>query len=118
MHGRGKQNRVPNRPELIERYGWDVKYGSHALRLAFQAQQLIEEAQLTLPMPYGLREVVLQVKTGFYSRDEVAVWIRTLLNDLNDKLETNQTALPPQPARALVSEWSQQAHLEHWKKNG
>lgn len=117
MHGRGKQNRVPNRPELIERYGWDVKYGSHALRLAFQAQQLIEEAQLTLPMPYNLREIVLQVKTGHYTRDEVAAWIRTLLNDLKDKLETGQTALPPHAARALVSEWSQRAHLEHWSKN-
>ena len=94
-----------------------MKYGSHALRLVFQAQELIEEAQLTLPMPYALREIVLQVKTGQFSRDEVAAWIRTLLNDLNDKLETGKTALPPHAARALISEWSQRAHLEHWSKN-
>lgn len=34
MLGGSKRNRVPNRPELIEKYGWNVKYGSHALRLA------------------------------------------------------------------------------------
>ena len=117
MLGRGKQNRVPNRPELIERYGWDVKYGSHALRLVFQAQELIEDAQLTLPLPYALREIVLQVKTGQFTRDEVAAWIRTLLNSLHDKLEVGETALPPHAARALVSEWSQRAHLEHWSKS-
>lgn len=36
MLGGGKRNRVPNRPELIAKHGWDVKYGSHALRLAFR----------------------------------------------------------------------------------
>lgn len=29
MLGQSRRN-VPSRPELIEKYGWDVKYGSHA----------------------------------------------------------------------------------------
>jgi predicted nucleotidyltransferase len=31
--GAGKRDRVPNRPELVARYGYDVKFASHALRL-------------------------------------------------------------------------------------
>ena len=33
---RGRTGRMPNRPELVARYGYDVKYASHALRLAYQ----------------------------------------------------------------------------------
>jgi hypothetical protein len=51
MLGQGKQNRVPNRPELIEKYGWDVKYGSHALRLAHQGLEIALNGTLTLPLP-------------------------------------------------------------------
>ena len=39
MLGQSKRN-VPNRPELIARHGWDVKYGSHALRLAYQGFEI------------------------------------------------------------------------------
>lgn len=62
MMWRGRRSRVPNRPELIERYGWDVKYGSHALRLAFQGQEIARDGQLTLPLIPEQRERVLAVK--------------------------------------------------------
>lgn len=48
MLGQSKRN-VPNRPELIEKFGWDVKYGSHALRLAYQAFEIASAGTLTAP---------------------------------------------------------------------
>jgi len=42
---------VPNRPELIEAYGWDVKHGSHALRLAHQGFEIASTGSLSLPLP-------------------------------------------------------------------
>ena len=48
MLGQSKRN-VPNRPELIEKYGWDVKYGSHALRLAYQGFEIASTGTLSLP---------------------------------------------------------------------
>ena len=62
--GDGPRRRVPNRPELVARYGYDVKYASHALRLAYQGLEVARDARLTLPMPERERERVLQVKRG------------------------------------------------------
>ena len=39
-----------NRPELIERFGYDTKYAMHALRLGFQGTEISTEARLSLPM--------------------------------------------------------------------
>jgi hypothetical protein len=62
--GRGWRGRVPNRPELVARYGYDVKYASHALRLAYQGLEIVRDGRLTLPMPEPEREQVLRVKRG------------------------------------------------------
>lgn len=69
MLGQSKRN-VPNRPELIEKYGRDLKYGSHALRLAHQGYEIAGTGHLTLPMPPAERERVLAVKRGEVPRDE------------------------------------------------
>src|SRR6266536_3330438 len=62
--GRGRQSDVPNRPELVARYGYDVKYASHALRLAYQGLEIVRDGRLTLPMPDRERGRVLRVKRG------------------------------------------------------
>src|SRR5262249_54298179 len=62
--GVGRRGGVPNRPELVERYGYDVKYASHALRLAYQGLEIARDGRLTLPMTEGERERVLRVKRG------------------------------------------------------
>lgn len=62
--GRGRRSSVPNRPELVARYGYDVKYASHALRLAYQGLEIVRDGRLTLPMPERERQRVLQVKQG------------------------------------------------------
>lgn len=67
MLGHSKRS-VPNRPELIARYGWDTKYGSHALRLAYQGLEIASTGKLTLPLPEQERERVLAVKRGEVDR--------------------------------------------------
>jgi hypothetical protein len=51
-------------PLGVARYGYDVKYASHALRLAYQGLEITREGRLTLPMPEPERERVLWVKRG------------------------------------------------------
>src|SRR6266568_8166828 len=64
LTGEGPSRRVPARPELVARYGYDVKYASHALRLAYQGLEVARAGRLTLPMPEPERERVLEVKRG------------------------------------------------------
>jgi hypothetical protein len=55
--GHGRRSRVPNRPELVARYGYGVKYASDALRLAYQGLEIVRDGRLTLPMPDPERDV-------------------------------------------------------------
>lgn len=114
MMGGGKRNRVPNRPELIEKYGWDTKYGSHAVRLALQALQIIREGTLTLPMPEHDRDFVRSVKTGAQRRDDINWWL-TVMEDTVRK-DLAESALPDQPHWPTINKWSIEAHESHWSK--
>jgi len=55
---------VPNRPELVARYGYGIKYASRALRLAYQGLEIVGDGRLTLPMPHVQQERVLRVERG------------------------------------------------------
>lgn len=117
MMGRGKQNRVPNRPELIEKYGWDVKYGSHALRLAYQGYELATKGTITLPLNSEVRARVLDVKRGDVPRDEVSLQI-TYLEDLTKQaLESGKTVLPNEPNIEKIDEFSVYVHQSYWINN-
>ena len=114
MLGGGKRNRVPNRPELIERYGWDVKYGSHALRLAYQGRELAVEGQLTLPMRDNARSLVLAVKGGHVDRETVSRWIGELEAEVRAALADGRTPLPDRADLDRISAWAVSAQRRHW----
>lgn len=105
MEGRGKQNRVPNRPELVERYGFDTKYASHALRLAIQGWELMTTGRLELPMRAYWREQVRDVKTGRVGRGEVLQTIQHYEERLQALLASGECAIRPEPDRVAVSRW-------------
>ncbi|MBL7499760.1 nucleotidyltransferase domain-containing protein [Frankia sp. CNm7] len=103
------------RPELVARYGYDVKFASHALRLAFQGREVAAHGRLTLPMPDGERERVLRVKRGDVRNvtqvlDEIAV-VETEITTL---LDAGRTPLAPDPDLAAIGAWSADAHRRHW----
>lgn len=114
MMGRGRRSQVPNRPELIERYGWDVKYGSHALRLAFQGQEIARDGQLTLPLVPEQRERVLAVKRGEVPQAEVSEQIADVERDIRRRLDEDRTPLPEKADVALISAWAIDAQRRHW----
>lgn len=113
MLGQSKRN-VPNRPELIEQFGWDVKYGSHALRLAHQGFEIASTGHLTLPMPQAERERVLSVKRGEIPRDEVSAEIAHLEAEVRALLDAGRTPLPLVADDAVITAWSVNAHRRHW----
>ena len=113
MLGQSRRN-VPNRPELIARYGWDVKYGSHALRLAHQGHEIASTGSLTLPMPDAERERVLAVKRGEVPRDEVSAEIGRLEAAVRDLLDGGGCPLPAAADVQAISSWAVSAQRRHW----
>lgn len=112
LQGRG--NTRVNRPELVEQYGYDTKYASHALRLGIQALEIAEHARLTLPMPEADRDRVRAMKTGCVATIQEALAeiaaIRSRLVELLD----DGIALPASPNVDQISAWSVSAHQRHW----
>lgn len=106
---------TPNRPELIERYGYDVKYASHALRLAIQGIEVARHGRLTLPMPDDERELVLSVKRGERSREEALRLVDARAAELAELLDTGSSPLPERPDVAAVNEWLVREHLAYWR---
>lgn len=113
MLGQSKRN-VPNRPELIEKYGWDVKYGSHALRLAYQGFEIASTGRLSLPLPDRERERVLAVKQGEVDRDEVSAEIGRLEQAVRALLDEDRSPLPRTADIDRISAWAIHAQRHHW----
>lgn len=115
MMGGGKRNRVPNRPELVERYGWDVKYGSHALRLAYQGDEIARTGHLTLPLPEPTRGLVLAVKRGQISQRDTSIMIGELERAVRLMLAEGRTPLPERADLSRISSWAVSAQRRHWR---
>ena len=110
--GRGK---APNRPELVARYGYDVKYASHALRLAYQGREVLRDGRLTLPMPAAERAEVLRVKSGGVPElVDVLDRIAAVQAEIEERLDAGRTPLPAEPDLDAVSAWATATHRRHW----
>jgi hypothetical protein len=118
MLGRGKQNRVPNRPELIEKYGYDTKYASHALRLAIQGYQLAKDGQIYLPMQPRDINLILDIRGGEVTKDRVSSLVSDYEWETQNLLNTNSTVLRPKPDYETISEFSIWAHEFFWDMQG
>ena len=114
MLGQGPQGKVPNRPELVERYGYDVKYASHALRLAMQGHEVCVRGTLTLPMPEHQRDTVLAVKRGEVSQEQVSRWITDLAQRTQGHLDSGATPLPMNPDWDNIERMVVAIHLDDW----
>ena len=107
--------KVPNRPELIAAHGWDTKYGSHALRLAFQGLELASTGHLTLPMPDEQRERVLAVKRGEVDKAEVSAEITGVATRIRALLDDGGCPLPERADVARITEWAVGAQRRFWQ---
>lgn len=113
MLGQSRRN-VPNRPELVARHGWDVKYGSHALRLAYQGHEIVSSGHLSLPLPDRQRERVLAVKRGEVARAEVSAEITRLELAVRALLDEGRCSLPATADLDRISSWAIGAQRRHW----
>ena len=117
MTGGGQQRRVPNRPELIDQYGYDVKYASHALRLGLQGIELMTTGRLFLPMTPENLERTMKVKLGKVSFEEALRDVDDIKAQLKSIMESKGYNVPEKPDYKSVNKWVVDATLTHWKKN-
>ena len=98
---RGQKN--VNRPELVEKYGFDTKYAGHAIRLGLQGAEYLDTGKLTLPMHENQAKTIREVRTGGYSEAEALNMAVDVKNELRVAYE--QSPLPDSPNMAGVGKW-------------
>ncbi len=105
--GRGKKW---HRPEIEEKYGYDVKAAMHTLRLLYECKELLSEGTITLPRPE--RDFLIRVRTGKYSMDKVVAMARKLFAECEDAAKSSP--LPERVDRAAVSRLLTAAYRNDW----
>jgi len=99
------------RPDLIERYGFDVKFAMHYVRLLGECRELLREHKLTLPRPE--RELLIAIRTGKYSQDEVFELGNELAHECEQLLEKSE--LPDNVNVQFLSQQIAEAYQSHWR---
>lgn len=106
--GRGKKGQ---RPELEQKYGYDVKAAMHALRLLYECEEVLHSRTITLPRPE--RDLLIRVRTGKYSLEKVI----DMANRIFAKCEEAEqhSTLPARVDRTVVSQVLTDCYLKSWR---
>ena len=105
--GRGKKGQ---RPELEEKYGYDVKAGMHVLRLLYECQELVSTGKITLPRPE--RELLIRARTGKFSMEKVLTMAQKLFAECEEA--ARRSVLPEKVDRTAVSRLLAKSYREAW----
>lgn len=112
---------VPNETLITRRNGHvamhgNTKTGYHALRLAIQGKQLMDDRRIDLPMRDEDREFLLDVRHGQYSREWVIDETHRRIDLL--KAAISNSRLPEKPDRSEISGWMTGFQRAWWEDNG
>lgn len=111
---RGQKN--VNRPELVEKYGYDTKYAFQALRLGWQGIELLRTGLIKLPMAGFQREYLLAVRTGKVTEQQCIDEI-----ELSEKILEELISISPlqkDPDFGFVNRFVIDAYLEYFSTVG
>lgn len=104
--------RSTNRPELIDKYGFDTKFAMHMVRLGVQGVELLETGRITLPIPEPWLTWLRELRQGGHTRDEAL----EAAADLEARLEKLLTSspLPERSDADRANAWLVRVHQEFW----
>ena len=106
-HGRGKP-----RFDLIEKYGYDTKFGMHLLRLGIQGVELATTGYVYLPMTEVNRDNLLAVRRGDVPLVSVLRWAEELEERMKAAFDTSP--LPEHPDYARIEDWMRETYIRVW----
>jgi uncharacterized protein len=110
----GVRGNRTNRPELVERHGFDTKFAYEMVRLAHQGVELLTEGRLELPMPASIRLDLMDIRTGKRTQAEVLDLTAMYQDQLHTLLECEY--IPERTDLAAISALSVELHEEWWNR--
>jgi uncharacterized protein len=109
-----KSKKHTNRPELVERFGFDTKFAYHMVRLGVQGVELLTTGRISVPMTPEWREWLVALRRGEHTKKEALDFADALEAQLHGLVETS--SLPPEPDRHAADAWLIFAYRKMWEK--
>lgn len=114
MDGQENRLKTKGRPQYVQRYGFDVKFAMHLIRIGYQGIELLKTGSITMPFPDGDdRDHLLAIREGKVAYDDVLAEAVQLHSEI-DSLRRH-TKLPAEPDRDYLLEWMRRAYWEEWE---
>lgn len=99
VHKMNTKNPIGKRRDIIEKYGYDVKFAYHVVRLLNEVEQILTEADLDLERN---REQLKAIRRGDWSQEKISEYFEQKENEL-ESLYT-KSELPHIPDIAKIQE--------------
>jgi len=111
LHKMTGKNPVGNRLAIREKYGYDVKFAYHVVRLLSECEQLLQEGELDL-QERGRREHMKAIRRGDVPEEDVRRWASEKEAHLERLYETS--SLPHGPDEAKIKDLLLHCLEEHY----
>jgi predicted nucleotidyltransferase len=111
LNGRAATN--TNRPELVEKYGYDTKMAMHMIRLMLECEEFMKTGWITLPNPH--KDELIQIRLGKYSLVQVNHIYAELEQACSDWMA--ESTLPESVDRIKISKLLEQCYRTHWESH-
>lgn len=108
-----RRKKFGNRQELVSKYGFDVKFGMHLIRLILEGQELLETGNLIFPLQY--REFLLEIRNGRYELSDLIEISETMEKKVEKLYETS--LLPKTTNFSLIEDFVMEIHRKKVCKN-
>ena len=104
--------RNQGRADIRAKYGFDVKFAMHMVRLGFQGLELMRTGAFSLPMPPSELAYCQAVRRGEIAKEDVLARAEVLESQIAEAIESSP--LPPHPDLHMIDIWLTEAHRTHW----
>ena len=92
---------IGKRRKIVEKYGFDVKFASHLIRLADEAEQILSTGELDLTRSKGVQK---DIRAGRYTLEQVEAMFREKVPHIERLYAAENSPIPHQPNTEAVKE--------------
>lgn len=107
-------SRNQGRQDIRDRYGFDVKFAAHMVRLGIQGVELLTTGRITLPIPEPDRTWLIELRRGKHTKQEALDRAERLEARIDDLITGDRSPLPDHPDHAAIDEWMADVHRRFW----
>lgn len=105
-----------NRAELVDQYGYDIKFGYHAFRLGRQGVHMMTEGFPHIPLQDKDLNFALAIRAGDVEKEALLVRLERIRETLRESIDNSK--LPEYADMTTINRFLVEAHQEHWRNNG